>query len=329
MEARELKRKPEEIARRFTPHTLDELMTLAKMLAGSDLVPKEYRDKPGNIVIAVQLGAEVGLPWAQALQSIAVIGGRPSLWGDAGLAIVMASPDFEGIRETDDEATETATCWLRRKGLEPVIRSFSQADAERIQVWEKDAQGNPRKVSLADRPVWKAGYTKRMRQMRARWWAMKDLFPDRLKGLEGREWTEADHTEAEHPPEEPAPDLAPRRKSETVVVEAPAAKEPELSHAPESPVPAEHTAETMPLEASSAKTTFTINDHQYETAGINKDQMLACFRLAETIKKKMKGAGLDKALLKNEFGLASRTRLTEEQAEKYLVRLSEIANADA
>jgi hypothetical protein len=186
-------------------------MALATQLSDSALVPKEYRGKPGDILIAIGLGHEVGLKWAQALQSIAVIGGRPTIWGDAGLGLVIQHPDYEWHKETDNAQTQTATCAIKRRGLDPVVRTFSQADAERITVWERDAQGNTRQVRLADRPVWKAGYGQRMRQMRARWWAMKDSFPDALKGIEGREWVEDDLSvtrEAERPPLE---DLMPKK----------------------------------------------------------------------------------------------------------------------
>ena len=43
------------------------------MAAKSQLVPKEYRNQPEDIMLAVQLGSEVGLRPMQALQNIAVI----------------------------------------------------------------------------------------------------------------------------------------------------------------------------------------------------------------------------------------------------------------
>ena len=194
--------------------TLADVMELAERLAKSELVPKEYRGKPENILVAVQMGAEVGLKTMQALQSIAVINGRPSLWGDAGLAIVMAHPDFEWIKEADDLEKQVASCTIKRRGLEPVLRTFSQAEADAVSVAERDAQGNVRWGKLSERAVWKS-YKKRMRQMRARWWAMKDTFPDALKGLEGREWVEADlaGTVQAEPDEVASADMMPRRKS--------------------------------------------------------------------------------------------------------------------
>ena len=89
------------------------------------------------------------------------------------------------------------------------------------------------------------------------------------------------------------------------------------------PEPAER-----PLEDEDRKTggstTFSIDGHTYETAGITKDQLLECFRLEGVLKKK-KVPGLDKVILAQEFNLKSRTRLTDEQAGKFLARLREMA----
>jgi hypothetical protein len=64
----------------FTPTNLSEAMALAKMIAQSDLAPKDYKGKPGNVLIAMQFGAELGVAPMQSVQNIAVINGRPSLW---------------------------------------------------------------------------------------------------------------------------------------------------------------------------------------------------------------------------------------------------------
>ena len=78
----------------FTPTNFTEAVTFAKMLSTSELVPKDYRGKHLNILVAMQLGAEVGLQPMAALQSIAVINGKPSLYGDAALAVVQSQPSY-------------------------------------------------------------------------------------------------------------------------------------------------------------------------------------------------------------------------------------------
>lgn len=200
------------------PQTLGEYMELAKMLSESDIVPKEFKGKPGNVLVALQMGAEVGLHPVQALQSIAVINGKPSIYGDAGLALVMRSPDFGDIEETDDG--QEATCKLIRKNKPtPTVRSFSMTDAQVAKVYESDGRGGGSWKSLSQRTTWMS-YPKRMRQMRARWWAMRDTFPDVLKGLAGREEVEDQGDEPKVGPEaakrvgEEVERMAPRRASE-------------------------------------------------------------------------------------------------------------------
>jgi len=158
------------------PSTLDEAMNLAQRIANSEIVPKNYRNKPDDILVSIMLGAECGLSAIQSLQNIAVINGRPSIYGDAMLALVQNHTSFESIKETFDDETMTATCTVTRKGSEPHTTTFSKADAELAKLWTKGG-------------VW-SQYPKRMLQMRARGFALRDQFSDALLGLISREEAE-------------------------------------------------------------------------------------------------------------------------------------------
>lgn len=68
----------------LTPQSLDEALRFADMLSKSSIVPKDYQGNPGNVIVAIQWGAELGLAPLQAMQSVAVINGRPSIWGRRG-----------------------------------------------------------------------------------------------------------------------------------------------------------------------------------------------------------------------------------------------------
>lgn len=152
------------------PATFEEAYRMANMFSASDLVPKDYRGKPENCMVAMQMGAEIGLKPMQALQGIAVINGRPSIWGDALWSLVQASPLINDCHESFDDATMTATCSIHRRGrAEPTVATFSKTDAEKAGLWNKDGP-------------WK-GYPKRMLKMRARAFAARDAVPDVLKGL--------------------------------------------------------------------------------------------------------------------------------------------------
>ena len=154
----------------LAPSSLHEAMEYAKLIATSDIVPKDYRGKEANVLVAVQMGAELGLPPLQALQNIAVINGRPSVWGDSLIAIAKAHPHCEYITETIDGKTMTATCTIKRKGEPEQKRTFSQEDAVVAGLWNKQGP-------------WKTN-PKRMLQMRARGFAIRDVFPDALRGIQ-------------------------------------------------------------------------------------------------------------------------------------------------
>jgi len=149
------------------PTNFNEALQFAELIAKSDFVPRDYKEKPGNVLVAIQMGSELGLAPMQALQNIAVINGRPTVWGDAMLALVTAHKDCVDIQESIDD--EKATCTIKRRGRSPITRTFTIAEAKH--------------AGLADKQgPWKQ-YPKRMLQMRARAFALRDAFPDALKGL--------------------------------------------------------------------------------------------------------------------------------------------------
>ena len=152
--------------------TFDDAFRFAKMVSGSDFAPKDFKGKPESCLLAIQHGSEVGLSPMQSLQSIAVINGRPTIWGDAALALVMSSPVCEYVRETVDGDGDAmvATCEAKRRGYEKAtFVRFSVADAKKAGLWGKQGP-------------W-ASYCRRMLQMRARGFALRDTFPDILRGL--------------------------------------------------------------------------------------------------------------------------------------------------
>lgn len=156
----------------FVPTNLQEAMSYAKLIADSDLVPvKDYKGKPGNVLIAIQMGLELGLKPLQSLQNIAVINGRPCIWGDAMLAIVKSHPDFEFIKEWQKD--NIAHCTIKRKNEPEQTRSFSKDQAKIAGL-------------LGKAGPWTT-YPERMLQMRARAFCCRDVFPDALKGIHSAE----------------------------------------------------------------------------------------------------------------------------------------------
>lgn len=148
--------------------TLQDALKVAEIICKSSFCPKSFVGKPGDVLVAMQWGQELGLKPLQALQNISVINGRPAIWGDAMMALCQASPHYEYVEESYDEATQTAYCKAKRKGDVEKVGKFSKADAQKANLWGKN--------------VW-ASYPERMLQMRARGFALRDAFADVLKGL--------------------------------------------------------------------------------------------------------------------------------------------------
>lgn len=161
--------------------SFDQVEGFAERAARTEMVPKAYRNKPDDIILAVMKGTELGLAPMQALESIAVINGRSTVWGDAVPGLCWASGKcqdiveyFEGTEGTDNY---TAVCVATRKGSEPKTARFSVADAKVARLHGQNVH---------------ATFPKRMLQWRARHFACHDAFPDVLKGLGTKELEEAD-----------------------------------------------------------------------------------------------------------------------------------------
>ncbi len=158
----------------LVPKDLKEAMEYAKMIAGSDLVPKDYKGKEGNCLIGMQFGAELGLPALQALQNIAVINGKPGIYGDLGKALLL-SKGFK-IEERDiPEIKKLGIAWCKvtRPSGQATERTFAMEDAKTAKLWGREGP-------------WTT-YPYRMMAWRAFWWAARDAAADVLKGIGGVE----------------------------------------------------------------------------------------------------------------------------------------------
>jgi hypothetical protein len=213
------------------PTTVEEVWRLASMFARSELVPKSFRGKPDDIVVAITIGSELGFTPMQALQSLAVINGRPVLYSEGLLGLIMASPlyvehdeyfeiapnrlEVEPNRREEITAedlkldTTAAVCtFIRRDKPLPVTRRFSVGDA--------------RRAGLLNKPGPWVEYPSRMLRMRARSFAARDTFPDVLRGIRAVE-------EARDIPPEAAQARSVRRLSD------PPEPEPAAAAAPDEP----------------------------------------------------------------------------------------------
>lgn len=120
-------------------------------------------------MIAIMHGMELGLPPMQAIQRIAVVNGRPTIWGDAIPALLWS----RGFKLREWDTADTSFCEVTRPDGTKIERSFSDDDAKRAGLFGKSGPWTQ--------------YRKRMRQMRARGFAARDGAADVLGGLSLRE----------------------------------------------------------------------------------------------------------------------------------------------
>ena len=199
-------------------HSLDDMYRFGQYITKSGLAPESFKT-PEQVLVALQTGAEINLSPMQALNSIVVIKGKPTLWGDAALALVKCSGlleycneyfelDGERIEEKDIQYENindypndlVGVCETKRKGdPEPVIRCFSVADAKLAHLWKKPGP-------------WST-HPKRMLKYKARAFNLRDNFPDVLFGM---------HLTEEMYGEEPLPapesDVLPREERRSLAV---------------------------------------------------------------------------------------------------------------
>lgn len=155
-------------------NNLQDAWRFATIIQSTGLAPKDM-NTPAKILLAMQMGMEVGLPPMASIQNIAVINGRPSLWGDVCLGLCRKSGLFDESAFTQDWEYDPqgnaikATCTVRRlPNGQPIVSTFTWEEAKAARLDAKDTYKN---------------YRKRMLMNRARAFALRDGFSDVLKGV--------------------------------------------------------------------------------------------------------------------------------------------------
>ena len=145
------------------------LQAFSQLMLDSGFAPghKDARSVMG----AIAWGWQAGLSPATSLQYVAMINGRPSIWGKGLRALLLASGKLESCKEyVEGEGDKmTAHCELTRVGMkEPFKATFSMDDA--------------RKAGLVGKGTWKS-YPKRMLEWRAFGFAVANGFSDVTCGM--------------------------------------------------------------------------------------------------------------------------------------------------
>lgn len=155
----------------IVPQDFDGVWRIARAVVAAGMAPRGL-ETAEKAMVAIMHGMEVGMTPMAALQSIAVVNGRPTIWGDGALGLVQGSGLMESHKEWFEGSGDTrkAFCTVKRKG-DPEIKigEFSVADAKKAGLWGKAGPWSQ--------------YSDRMLKMRARGFALRDGFSDVLRGL--------------------------------------------------------------------------------------------------------------------------------------------------
>jgi hypothetical protein len=156
------------------PRTFEEAFRMAQAVILAGLAPDSYKNDAQKVCVGILKALEVGLPPITGLSTIAIINGRPSIYGDGAVALCQSrgvvdqvSVTYEG-EEGSPEYTAVYRIWRRGQAL-PYEGRFSRKDAER--------------AGLLKKPGPWIHYPNRMLFNRARAYALRDGFADCLSGL--------------------------------------------------------------------------------------------------------------------------------------------------
>lgn len=174
------------------PTNIDEAYRYAVAVWKSNTAPSSYKS-PNDVMIGILAAQEAGLPPMYGLRQIAIINNRPTIWGDAAMALIHNSGKLAGMTvvevdaDFDRDATPlndwpngfgiVVTMWRKGQG-NPYIGKFTVGDARRAKLWL-----NAKKAPWMEHPL-------RMLMSRARAFPQRDGFADALAGLSIREEVE-------------------------------------------------------------------------------------------------------------------------------------------
>ena len=309
-----------------------DLMTLATVMVQSGFFPNAESVAQG--VVKILAGRELGFPAIASMRHIYVHNGH------IGLQATLIATQIRRSGTYDYRIAESSDTKCEIEFLRKVDNQWRPEGKASFTIEEAKRAG-----LVKDKSAWQT-YPSDLLFARAMTRGQRRFCPDVFGQTVYSEEEVREIADAEPMP---APDLEtrmaelmPREKSPVMVVGDPggvvidharAIKDVEEGHAkmpPEAKAEAaailsaiEAIGEVMEPAPQPKKTTFTVGSHVFETNGINRAQMMELFKLYPRVAKKY---GQEKAadVLKNEFGLEHRADLTEEQAERYTIRLKEM-----
>lgn len=244
----------------FEPATISDAIQLAQAVARAQLVPKHFQERPADILVAMLMARQMGIPGIVAVQNGHVINGKFGLPASMIHGLCEQDPNCEYFVIAEADETHCTVEVKRREWPQARSMTYTMEMAKRAGYTSKNPNyaTNPRNMLIA----------------RARSEAARAFFPGRVSGLYSAE-------ELRDIPAEPASDAPalaaipvagrldaianrPAQVLEAVVLEVPSVPveqkaPPAPQAAPHAPIPAEAEpdARQAPEAPSEAPTLFS------------------------------------------------------------------------
>jgi hypothetical protein len=186
-----------------------DLWSMAQLVTQSGLAPKGL-DTPERAAIALEMGLELGMPPMASLRSIAVINGKPGIYGDAALALARGSGKCDYFLEfpsndpihalaemlaaciENDEPDEVKrirkqiaaeSAKMNRRADEFGYTAISRRTGSVAGVVSRFTIGDAKQAKLWGKQGPWSDYPERMLKFRCRGFNLRDNFGDVLQGM--------------------------------------------------------------------------------------------------------------------------------------------------
>lgn len=93
----------------------NELYRIGSLMSKSQLVPDNYRNKPEDCTIAIDIANRNGMDPMSVMQNLYVVKGKPSWSGQACIAMLKASKEFEHVKPVmvGERGTDEWGCYFK------------------------------------------------------------------------------------------------------------------------------------------------------------------------------------------------------------------------
>lgn len=181
------------------PTTLRQRIAYSRAMAQAGILPRDYTARPANVLVAGEMGRELGLSVVQSVLMLNVVEGRPTLGASGVRAVILRAGHRVKVTAREHNAhgvctSVTVTGWRyddphNDQPTDEDSRTYTLAMAKRAKLVDQlrvDDAGEVTEViarSRSGNPLPWELHTERMLEARATTWVGDTLFADVTMGL--------------------------------------------------------------------------------------------------------------------------------------------------